>query len=141
MTATTAIVFALVLGAWAQPGESKRLAYGTCLKLGQRIVGEQPVKAGGAVAPKKTLHVAPPFPDLPKGTSVGLEPWVGEVLIDGSGKVARVWQLRGFRLTPEFAPFNQAVIDSIQQWRFEPVVTNGRAVPVCMTVTTTINLQ
>lgn len=132
---------AVLLGFWAQPGESGRPVSGTCLKLGQRFVGEQPVKAGRAATPKKTHHVAPQFPDLPKGTRVGLEPWVGEALIDNTGRVARVWQLRGFRLSPEFAAFNQAVVDAIQRWRFEPLVTNGRVVPVCMAVTTSVNLQ
>lgn len=141
MTATTGVVVFLVLGVWVQPSASRPLAYGTCMKLGPQVVGSPPVKAGGGVAPKKRVHIAPKYPALPSGTRVGVEPWVGEVLIDEAGKVARVWQLRGFRVVPEFVAVDQAVIDAIQQWQFEPLVTNGRATPVCLAVTTSINLQ
>ncbi len=93
------------------------------------------------MAPKKSLHVAPAFPELPKGTTVGFGLWAGEVLLDQAGKVAKVWQLRGYRLTPAFPAFDQAVIDAIQQWRFEPLLVSGQATPVCVTVTTSIHLQ
>lgn len=141
MAATSILVVALILAAGVQPGDSRKLAFNTCMKQWPQVGGDRPVKAGGRMAPKKRLHIAPTYPTLPNGTSVGLEPWVGEVLIDGTGRVAHVWQLRGFRLAPDFPAFNQAVVDAIQQWRFEPFVTSGRATPVCMSVTTSINVQ
>ena len=127
--------------ALASQDEPTRLVSGACMTQGAQLVGEQPLKASRSVAPKKTLHVAPVFPELPKGTSVGFGPWTGEVLVDQAGNVAKIWQLRGYRLTPAFDAFNQAVIDAIQQWRFEPYQVNRRATPVCMTVTTSVLLQ
>lgn len=127
--------------ALASQNEATGLVSGACMAQGAQLVGEQPLKASRTVAPKKTRHVAPVFPELPKGTSVGFGPWTGEVLVNQAGKVAKAWQLRGYRLTPAFDAFNQAVIDAIQQWRFEPYQVNGRAVPVCMTVTTSVHLE
>jgi hypothetical protein len=125
----------------ASRDESTRPASGACMAQSAQLVGGQPLKASREVAPKKTLHVAPVFPELPKGTTVGFGPWTGEVLIDQAGTVAKVWQLRGYQLTPAFNAFDQAVIDAIRQWRFEPLQVKGRATPVCMSVTTSIHLQ
>jgi TonB family protein len=67
--------------------------------------------------------------------------WVGEVLIDESGKVERVWTIREVKWKPPFPAFNQANVDAIRQWRFEPLIVEGKAVPFCMTVSATIDLQ
>jgi len=64
---------------------------GVCLREGVALVRAQPVQVGKKLrAPKKTRHVAPEFPELPHGTTVG-GLWVGEALIDQQGKVAHVW--------------------------------------------------
>jgi hypothetical protein len=60
-------------------------------------------------------------------------------LLDAKGRVSSVWATRKVKLTPSFPPFNQAIVDAIREWQFEPVVVNGRPMPACMTVTVTID--
>ena len=112
---------------------------GICQREGAAIVGVVPVRVGKTVrTPKKTHDVAPRFPALPEGTR-GSGIWAGEVLLDAKGHVARVWATREVTLTPAFPPFNQAVVDAIRAWQFEPVPVKGKPMPACMTVTVTID--
>jgi hypothetical protein len=89
-------------------------------------------------APKKLRDVPPKYPELPPGT-VGSGMWLGEVLINNTGKVAHVWPIREVRFVPPFHAFNDAITDAVRQWEFEPLVVQGKAMPVCMTVTVNIN--
>jgi outer membrane biosynthesis protein TonB len=114
---------------------------GVCLREGAKLGGPQPVQIGRVVrAPKKIKDVPPDWPELPRSTTVG-GVWVGEVLIDYKGRVAEVWPTRSFRLHPPFPAFNEAVVTAIRQWIFEPLLLEKKAVPVCLTVTVSINLQ
>ena len=65
--------------------------------------------------------------------------WIGELLLSGDGKVTHVWPLREVQLVPPFPETNQAIVDALRQWEFEPFLVNGAATPVCMTVTLNIN--
>jgi hypothetical protein len=67
--------------------------------------------------------------------------WVGEALIDTSGKVSRVWPIRQVRFKPAFPAYNQAVVDGIRRWEYEPLLVNGKPTPLCMTVTTNVDFQ
>ena len=67
--------------------------------------------------------------------------WQGEALIDISGTVAHVWPTREIQLTPDFPPLNNAIVDAIEQWEFEPPVVNGRPTPICTTVTVIVDVQ
>lgn len=112
---------------------------GVCEREAVKIVKEAAARIGGPVrAPKKTRDVAPVYPELPTGT-IGTGMWVGETLVDSTGKVSRVWPIREVTLTPAFPAFNAAIVASIQQWEFEPLILGGKATPFCMTVTTSIN--
>ena len=64
---------------------------------------------------------------------------VGEVLINNSGKVARVWATHEVEFKPPFPSFNSSITDAIRQWEFEQSFMQGKPVPVCMTVTVNIN--
>ena len=112
---------------------------GICQREGAAIAGVTPVRVGKSTrAPKKTHHVNPRLPALPAGTRAsGI--WAGEVLLDAKGHVARVWVTREVKLTPAFPPFNQAVVDAVRAWRFEPVSVNGTSMPACLPVTVTID--
>jgi hypothetical protein len=94
----------------------------------------------GTPAPKKTRDVKLNFPEPPAGTVVG-GMWLGEVLLDSSGKVRRVWPLREAQLTPPFPPFNEAIVATIRQWEYEPVVVDSEASPACMTVVVNVHLR
>jgi len=112
---------------------------GVCQRQGVAIVGVTPVRVGKSIrAPKKTQNASPRFPTLPAGTR-GSGIWAGEVLLDTKGHVSRVWATREVKLTPPFPAFNQAVVDAIRAWRFEPLSVNGKPMPACMPLTVTID--
>lgn len=114
-------------------------ASGTCEREGQHLTGAAPVvvrKSGPRV--KKVRNVPPKYPDLPSGT-VGSGPWAGEILVGLDGSVVRVWTIREVQFKPPFQPFNHAIVEAIQQWRFEPFRVRTRATPVCLPVTITID--
>jgi outer membrane biosynthesis protein TonB len=64
---------------------------------------------------------------------------MGEVLLDVRGKVAEVWTIHEADLSPPFPAFNQAIVDAIRRWEFEPLMVNERATSACTTVTVMIN--
>jgi protein TonB len=112
-----------------------------CEREAEKLLGQKAVRVGRSIrAPKKLRDVPPKYPQLPPGTR-GSGVWLGEVLIGSSGKIARVWALREVRFVPPFPPFNNAITDAIRQWEFEPVLVQGKAMPVCVTVTVNINWQ
>lgn len=118
---------------------SPQIRFGVCQREVEKLVGERPVHVAGKIRPPKKLHdVHPKYPKLPPGAT-GAGMWAGEALIDTKGNVARVWSIRKVEITPPFPAFNKAIVDAIRQWHFEPVRVDGKAVPVCMTVTVNIN--
>ena len=124
-----------------QAGAQRAVRPGVCEREGESVLGQKPVRVGGSIAaPKKVRDVSPKYPELPPGTTVG-GIWVGEALVDTSGKVTRVWPIREIRVKPPFPAFNSAITDAIRQWEFEPLSVEGKSVPGCMTVTVHINLQ
>ena len=58
-----------------------------------------------------------------------------EAVIDAAGNVARASVLRGQPL------LDQAALDAVKQWQFEPTHINGVPTPVIMTVTVNFTLQ
>ncbi len=96
--------------------------------------GSRRVRVGGAVKPPVTLfHVSPEYPEAARAAGIAgvviLEIVVGE---DGS-----VIETRVLRSIPEL---DQAAIDAVTQWKFEPKVLNGEPVEVEMVVTINFTL-
>ena len=121
--------------------QSKRHATrGACERESRSLVGKHAVAVSKRFDHKKVFNVVPRYPDLPKDT-VGRGGWVGELLVSETGNVVRVWTLREPDLTPLFPAFTKAITDAVSRWRFQPVHLNGETVPVCMTVTLTIDWQ
>lgn len=115
-------------------------AFDLCERRAERMLGQQAIRAGGSVrAPRQLRHVLPSLPELPPGTSVTVSPWLGVVLIDGSGKIVDIWPLRGIESTPSFPPLNDAISAAIRQWEFEPRIVEAGTVPVCMAVTVNVD--
>ena len=122
----------------SQPTE-KRAVPGICEREAERLLGQKPVRIDRLVrAPKKTRDVRPKYPELPLGTT-GRGMWIGEVLINSSGKIAHVWPIREVEISPPFSSFNDAISDAIQRWEYEPLLVHGKAAPLCVTVTVNIN--
>lgn len=86
------------------------------------------VRAGGNIVPPRKIHnVDPVMPDLARSASVSgtviLEITIG---VDGGVSDARV--LRSIPL------LDQAALDAVRQWKYEPTLLNGQPVPVIITV-------
>ena len=89
---------------------------GVCLRDGTKLVGATPVQISRSVTqPKKTRNVNPKYPDV------------------------EVWTIQEVRFKPAFPPFNQAIVDAIRQWEFEPLIISGSAVSACAPVTIAIH--
>ena len=88
-----------------------------------------PVRVGGNIRqPVKIADAAPVLPDVARQAGIRgvviLEITIGT---DGAIKDAKI--LRSIPL------LDQAALDAVRQWRFEPTLLNGAPVPVIMTVT------
>lgn len=92
------------------------------------------LRIGGAIRPpQKVVNVAPEYPDA------ALEAKVEGVVVLGltvaaDGTVSEAWVLKSIPLLDE------AALKAVQQWRYEPTLMNGGAVPVQMTVTVNFTL-
>lgn len=93
------------------------------------------VRVGGNIKPPlQTVHVAPIYPSIAQSARVQgvviIEATIGP---DGSVKHAEV--LRSIPL------LDQAAIDAVKQWKYEPTLVDGVPVKVIMTVTVNFTLQ
>jgi outer membrane biosynthesis protein TonB len=141
LAASIAGMIGLSASAQAPMAAPARLKAGVCSREALSVVGRSAEKIGGKIrAPKKIRDVPPKYPELPSGTTLG-GVWVGEFLVDAAGKVARVWTVRPFQITPSFPPFNESIVDAIRQWEYEPLRVDNEPRPFCVTVTININLQ
>ena len=119
---------------------SQRVRSGACMREGWKLAGETPVRTGPRIPqPKKIRDVPTKYPELPPRTRAFAGGWMGEFLLSTQGRVLEVWTIQEVRFRPPFPPFNQAIVDAIKQWEFEPLMIEGRPVPVCTTVTVAID--
>lgn len=97
--------------------------------------GDAALRIGGAIKePKKLRDVRPIYPPIAASARVqGVV--ILEVRIDEDGRVTDA------RVIRPVAILDQAAIDAVMQWEYEPTVLNGRPVPVIMTVTVNFSLQ
>jgi TonB family protein len=99
------------------------------------IDGVAPLRVGGQIKPPvKIRDVKPVYP--PIALSSGVQGVVIiEATIDGGGDVVDTRVLRGQPLLDE------AALDAVRQWRFQPTMLNGAPVPVIMTLTVNFTLD
>jgi TonB family protein len=92
------------------------------------------LRVGGSVPPPtKTKHVNPSYPELAQGAGVqGVVILEARVGVDGKVSHARV--LRSVPL------LDQAALDAVMQWEYQPTWLNGQAVPIMITVTVQFTL-
>jgi len=115
---------------------------GVCQREGATLAGRSPVLVGkGVQAPVKIHDAKPDYSSVPAAARVKSSIWIGEVLVDDQGAISHVWSLREIQLEPAFPAFNRAIVDAIRQWRFEPAMLGGKAIPICMTVTVGLEVQ
>ena len=101
----------------------------------QLVDGQAPVRVGGNIKPPKKLRdVRPVYPAMAEADRVqGLV--IIEATIDSLGNVANA------RVLKSVPALDQAAIEAVQQWQYEPTLLNGVAVPVIMTVTVNFALD
>jgi TonB family protein len=93
------------------------------------------VRVGGAIrAPVRLNQVAPVYPQQAKDARVqGVV--IVELVIAADGSVSDARTLRSIPLLDE------AALESVRQWRYEPTLLNGTPVPVIMTATVNFTLD
>jgi TonB family protein len=93
------------------------------------------LKVGGAIQPPKRLvNVPPRYPDDALQAKVqGVV--VLDVVVDRDGVPTDVQVSKGVPMLDE------AAIEAVRQWRYEPTLMNGAPVPVAMTVTVNFTLE
>ena len=94
-----------------------------------RAAAETPIRIGGDVTPPRKIHdVHPVYP--PAAREAGIEGLVVlQATIDPTGEMSDIEVLQS---VPEL---EQAAITAVEQWRYEPTLVDGVAVPVSMTMT------
>lgn len=95
----------------------------------------EPVRVGGSVkAPRLLVRVPPDYPAM--AASAQMEGRVIlEATVDEKGNVDDVRVLRSHAI------FDEAAMEALKQWRYEPLVFNGRPTPFVLTVTLSFNLN
>lgn len=95
----------------------------------QPLAPAAPVRVGGNIRPPaKIRHVPPVYPDEALAARVaGIV--IVEAHIGADGHITDARVLRGLPM------LNEAALESVKQWQYEPTLLNGVAVPVIMTVT------
>ena len=87
------------------------------------------LKVGGVIkTPKKLVNVSPRYPDDALQAKVQGEV-VLDVVVDANGVPTDV------QVSQSVPMLDAAAIEAVRQWRYEPTLMNGVAVPVVMTVT------
>ena len=93
------------------------------------------VRIGDSIkAPAKIRDVRPVYPQIAISARVQ-GTVVIEATIDREGKVSEARVLRSIPL------LDQAALDAVRQWEYEPSRVHGEAVPVIMTVTVNFTLR
>ena len=94
-----------------------------------------PVRAVGPVSPPRLVRrVEPSYPEIARQARVeGVV--ILEAATDVFGRVTKVSVLRSIPL------LDQAAVDAVKQWIYEPMVVNGRPRPVVFTVTVRFDLK
>jgi hypothetical protein len=88
--------------------------------------------------PKRLRGSKLSLPEVPHGTR-GSGRAIHQFLIGPDGRVQAVWAVQEPVLDPPFPAFSQAIVDELKTWEYEPYRVGGKALPVCMTVSTDIH--
>ena len=94
-----------------------------------------PLPVGGDVKPARLLSSVPPvYPQLAKTQRLGGDVKI-DALIDAGGRVSSTKIISGPAL------LQQAAMDAVRQWKYQPATLNGTALPMHLTVTVQFKMQ
>ena len=131
--AVLALPLVLALAAAADAGPTRQ-----CVDQSEALVGQRArLVDKGFPAPRRLRSDPFDYPTRPGATRAS-GVWIGEALVDQSGKVRQVWTIRGFQFDPAWPEFDEAITGGIRSWTYEPTTVDGAAVPVCVTVSVNI---
>lgn len=95
----------------------------------------QPLRITGDIQPpSKIVHVNPVYPPIARAARIQGTVRL-QAIIDIDGNVSNL------RIIESVTLLDQAAIEAVRQWRYEPTRHGGRAVPVIMTVEVTFQLR
>jgi protein TonB len=89
----------------------------------------------GLREPRRIRNTPPSYPESAKKAGIG-GVVILEITIAPEGHVAEATVLRGVH--PEI---DQAAVDAVKNWLYEPSMVRGVAVPVLMTVTVNFRME
>jgi TonB family protein len=102
---------------------------------GTSVAVNRRLKVGGSVrAPKKVVDVKPEYPADARAAKIEGVVILG-IVIGEDGSVIGTTVLRSI------PALDQAAVDAVRQWEFEPTVLNGEPVEIEMAVTINFTLQ
>jgi hypothetical protein len=131
--AALAVPLVLILASAVQAGPARQ-----CVDQSESLVGQRARLVDKDFAAPRRLTSEPfDYPTRPGATRAS-GVWVGEALVDTTGKVRQVWTIRGFQFDPAWPEFDDAIAAGIRGWTYEPAMVDGAAVPVCVTVSVNI---
>jgi protein TonB len=100
-----------------------------------KVAALGPVRVGGQIdAPALIRRVQPEYPLVARKAMIE-GTVILEATVDERGRVAAVDVLRSV------GPLTRAAVEAVEQWRYKPLVLNGRAQPFVLTVTLSFNLE
>ena len=133
------VAWLLVLASSGPRAQAQPNTAGVCFREGERIFGQRPWEPSPATpGPLKRLGEQNETPILPPGAML-TSGWSGELLIDPHGDVVQVWTIGRSQVVPSDISYDALAEMAIRAWKFEPMVVQGQAVPVCMTLAIFIN--
>ncbi len=92
-------------------------------------------RVGGGVRPPRKIKDAPPVYPVEAQAARVQGVVILEARVDETGNVSHTHVLRSIPL------LDQAAVDSVKQWQYEPTLLNGVPIPVIMTVTVNFTLR
>jgi hypothetical protein len=123
-------LLALIVAAAAEAGPARQ-----CVEQSETLVGQRAMLADkDTLVPRKLRSVPPDYPTRQGSSKMLSSIWLGEALVAQDGKVREVWTIRPLRFEPAWPEFEEAIRASIRQTVYEPVVVDGKATPICVTI-------
>jgi protein TonB len=110
----------------ADAGEARKAKASAAARSAKLVA---PLRVGGQVRPPiRVKRVAPVYPAMAKSAQVQGDVVI-EATIDEAGKVADA------KVVKSVPMLDQAALDAVRQWEYQPSLLNGVPTPVVMTVT------
>jgi protein TonB len=93
-----------------------------------------PVRVGGDISTPRLIHrVDPEYPPIAVNAQIeGMV--ILEATVDANGAV------RDTRVLRSHSVLDEAAVDAVRQWRYEPLLLNGKPTPFVLTVTVSFSL-